>query len=120
MAHQVFVGVAEQVVALGAVAAEVERGVVEDGDQVREPVHHLLALAQLVGVVEVGDVDHALEVVRLGELGDDLVDLVADLLVALERDHVGEAAALRDVEQVVLLARAHLSETYFTNSRTRT
>ena len=55
-------------------------------------------------VVEVGDVDHALEVVGLGELGDDLVDLVADLLVALERHHVGEAAALGHVEQVVLLA----------------
>ena len=95
VAHQVFVGVAEQVVALGAVAAEVESRVVEDGDEVGEAVHHLLALAELVGVVEVGDVDHALEVVGLGELGDDLVDLVADLLVALQRDHVGEAAALR-------------------------
>jgi hypothetical protein len=30
----------------------------------------------------------------LGELGDDLVHLVADLLVALERDHVGEAPPL--------------------------
>ena len=94
MAHQVFVGVAEQVVALGAVAAEVERRL-EDGDQLGEAVHHLLALAELVGVVEVGDVDDALEIVGLGELADDLVDLVADLLVALERDHVGEAAALR-------------------------
>ncbi len=68
VAHEVFVGVAEQVVALGAVAAKVERRVVEDGDEVGEPVHHLLALAELVGVVEVGDVDHALEVVGLGEL----------------------------------------------------
>ena len=102
--HQVFVGVAEQVVAFGAVAAEVERRGVEDGDEVGEAVHHLLALAELVRVVEVGDVDHALEIVGLGELGDDLVHLVADLLVALERDHVGEAAALGHVEQVVLLA----------------
>jgi len=103
--HQVFVRVAQQVVALGTVAAEVARRVVEDGHQVGEPVHHLLAPAQFVGVVEVRDVDHALEVVRLGEPADDLVDPVADLLVALQRDHVGKAAALRDIEQRVPLAR---------------
>ena len=57
--HQVFVGVAEDVVALGAVLREVERRVLEDGDQVGEPVHHLLAVAELVGVVEVGEVDDA-------------------------------------------------------------
>ena len=34
-------------------------------------------------------------------LRDDLVDLVADLLVALERDHVVERAALRDLDQAV-------------------
>ena len=45
--HQVFVGVAEDVVALGAVLGEVERRVLEDGDQVGEPVHHLLAAAEL-------------------------------------------------------------------------
>ena len=34
--------------------------------QVGESVHHLLALAQVVFIVEVGDIDHALEVVGLG------------------------------------------------------
>ena len=51
--HQVFVGVAEDVVAVGAVLREVERRVLEDGDEVGEPLHHLLAAAELVGVVEV-------------------------------------------------------------------
>ena len=101
VAHQVFVGVAQQVVALGAVAAKVQPRVVEDGDQVRQPVDHLLALAQLVGVVEVGDVDHALEVVGFGHAADDLVEPVADLLVAACRDHVGEAAAWRHLDQRV-------------------
>ena len=110
VAHQVFVGVAEEVVALGAVAAEIQLRVVEDRDQVGEPIHHLLALAQLCRIVEVGLIDHALEVVGLGELGDDLVDLVADLLVALERDHVGEAAALGDLDQRVFLARVFVGD----------
>ena len=100
MAHQVFVGVAQQVVALGAVAAEIQP--LEDGHQLGEPVHHLLALAELFLVVEVGDVDRALEaVVGVGQLADDLVDLVADLLVALGRHHVGKAAAGGHVDQGV-------------------
>ena len=45
VAHQVLVGVA-----LGAVFREVEGFVFEDGDQVREAVHHLLAVPELVGV----------------------------------------------------------------------
>ena len=97
--HQVLVGVAEQVVALGAAAAEVE--VVEDRDQLGQPVLHLLALAELLLVVEVGQVDDLLQIVGLGELADDLVDLVADLLVALEREHVVERAALGHVDQAV-------------------
>jgi hypothetical protein len=55
----------------------------------------------LLLVVEVGLVDDALEVVGLGQPADDLVDLVADLLVALELHHVGEAAALGDLDQGV-------------------
>src|ERR1700674_5785018 len=54
--HQVFIGVAEDVVALGAVLREVERRVLEDGNEVGEPVHHLLAGTKLGGVVEVGEV----------------------------------------------------------------
>ena len=89
--HQVLVGVAQQVVAPGAVGAEVEA--LEDGDQPRQAVLHLAAGAEPALVVEVGLVDDPLQVVRLGQPADDLVDAVADLLVALPRRHVGEAAA---------------------------
>ena len=41
----------------------------ENADQVGEAVHHLLALAELVRVVEIGDIDDALEIVGLGEFG---------------------------------------------------
>ena len=100
--HQVFVGVAEDVVALGAVLREVERRVLEDGDEVGEPVHHLLAAAELGGVVEVRQVG---ELVGVGQRGDDLlVDLVADVGLALEGDHVLEAGARRDRDRRVGLA----------------
>ena len=48
VAHEVFVGVAEQVVAIGAVLGEVEGWVLEDGDQVGEAIHHFLAAAEFV------------------------------------------------------------------------
>ena len=102
MPHQIFVGIAEQVVALGPVGVEVET--LEYGDQLGEPVLHLLTRAEFALVVEIGLVDDALEVVRLGKFGNDLVDLVADLLVALELDHVGEAAARRHFNKRIGLA----------------
>ena len=102
MPHQVLVGVAQQVVALGPVGAEVET--LEYGDQLGEPVLHLLAGAEFAFVVEVGLIDDILEIVGLGELTDDLVDLVADLLVALELYHVGETAVRGHYDERVGLA----------------
>ena len=76
-----------------------------------------LPLPSLVGVVEVR---HVGQLVGLGQRPEDLlVDLVADVALALERDHVGEAGA----RGIVIGAKgwpAYLSLTYFTNSRTRT
>ena len=54
--HQVLVGVAEDVVVVGAVLREVELGLLEDADQVGQAIHHRLAFAELVRVVEVGEV----------------------------------------------------------------
>ena len=82
MAHQIFVGIAQEVVAFGTVGAEVEA--VEDRDQFREPILHLPARAELALVIEVGLVDDALKIVGLGEEADGLIDPVADLLVALD------------------------------------
>jgi len=109
VAHQVLVGVAEDVVALGAVGAEVEPGVLEDGDEVGEAVDHFLAAPELVGVVEVGEGDDALEIVGVGEPAD---DLVADFLVALERDHIAEAAAGRDLDEGLGLARVAVRDVF--------
>jgi len=92
--HQVFVGIAEDVVAVGAVLREVERRVLEDGDEVGKTVHHLLAAAEPGGVVEVR---HVGQLVGIGQRPEDLlVDLVADVALALECDHVGKAGAPRN------------------------
>jgi hypothetical protein len=101
--HEVLVGVPQQIVALRPVGPEVQP--IEDGHQLGEAVLHLLAAPQLVLVVEIGLVDDPLEVVGLGQAADDLVDLVADLLVALEADHIGEAAALGHFDEGIGPAR---------------
>ncbi len=41
--HEILVGIAKDVVVLGAVLREIERGVLEDGDEVGELLDHLLA-----------------------------------------------------------------------------
>jgi hypothetical protein len=79
----------------------VEVQIFEDGDELAEAVHHFLAAAQFFGVVEVGHVNDAAQVVFGGERGDDLVDLFADLFVALAVDHVGEGAAGGHGEEAV-------------------
>ena len=89
--HEVLVGVAQEVVAMGPVGAEVEP--LKDPDQLRETILHLLALAKLALVVEISLVDHILEevIVGVGEFRRMIyVDSIADLLGPLERDHVGK------------------------------
>ena len=100
--HEVFIGVAEEVVAVGTVLGEIERGVLEDGDEVGEAVHHLLAAAELVRIIEIR---HVGEVVLTRQRAENLlVDLVADVGLALEGDHVGKARARRNRNRGVRLA----------------
>jgi hypothetical protein len=106
--HQVFVGVAQNVVTLGAVLGEVEGRVLEDGDQVREPINLVLPIAELGRIVKVRKIG---ELVGIGQRGDDLlVDLVADVALALERDHVLEAGARRDRDRRVGLAGVFVAD----------
>ena len=97
MPHKILVGVAENVVVLGAVLREVELRLLENPNQVGQAVHHRLTFAQLVGIVEVWEVAASEARVGVDQRLDDLgVDLVADIGLALEGDHILEARALRD------------------------
>ena len=97
MPHQVLVGVPEDVVVVGAVLGEVELGAREDVDQVGQPFDLGLPFAELVGIVEIREVAVGEPVIGLHELRDDLgVDLVADVALAAQREHVREARALGD------------------------
>ena len=99
MAHQVFVGVAEDVVSLRPVARKIQRRVLENGDQVGERVLLLLARAELAAVVEIRE---AAELVGCGERRNDLlVDLVADVRAPLQGHHVREAGPRRHLDRAV-------------------
>ena len=95
--HEVFVGVAQDVVVLGAVLREIQLRLLEDGDEVGKALHLGRPLAEFVRVVEVGKVAAGQARIGVDERLDDLrVDLVADVAVALEGDHVLEAGTLRE------------------------
>ncbi len=103
MPHQVLVGIPKEVVAFCPVGAEVQS--LKDCHQLREPVLHLLAATELVVICKVGNVDDSAKVVGVGEAPNDLIDLVADLLVALDLHHVPERPALGNINEVVGLPR---------------
>ena len=108
--HQVFVGVTQDVVTLGAVLGKIECFVLEDGDEVGKPVHHFLAAAELGGVVEVRQVG---QLIGIGQRRDNLlVDLVADVWLALERDHVLEAGARWDSDRRILHAGVFVADVF--------
>lgn len=59
VAHEVLVGVAQKIVSLGSVPSKIDT--LENSDELRQPVDHLLAFAEFLLVVEVGEVDGALQ-----------------------------------------------------------
>ena len=66
-------------------------------DQVRQPLHHLVPLAKLARVVEVGEVAMRQACVGLHERGYYMrIDCVADVALAAQLEHVREARALGD------------------------
>jgi len=82
---------------VGAVLGEVELGTREDVDQVGQTLDLGLPFAELVGIVAVRKIAAGEPVIGLHERRDDLgVDLVADIALTAEREHVLEARALRD------------------------
>ncbi len=54
--HEILIRVAENVIPIRAVLRKIQRLVLEDGDQVGETFHLLLAIAQFGRVVEIGKV----------------------------------------------------------------
>ncbi len=92
---------------VGAILREVEGGVLEYGDQVAEALDAGLAVAELVGIIEIGKVTAGEARVGVDQRLDHLrVYLVADVGVALQRDHVLETRAFgqddRRLEAVVV------------------
>ncbi len=67
--HEVFVRIAQNVIAVRPVLREVQGRVFKDGDQVREPIDFFLTVAQFGGVIEVR---HVGQVVGLGQRSENL------------------------------------------------
>ena len=97
MPHQVLVGVAEDVVVLGAVLEKSSSGFWKMPIRLVRRSTIAWPSPELVGVVEIGEVAAGEAGVGVDQRLDDLrIDLVADVALALECDHVLEAGALGD------------------------
>ncbi len=97
VAHEELIRIAQDVVVVGAVLREVQLRLLKDGNQVAQPLNHFLAFAQFVGVVEVRKVAAGQLAVGVNQRLDDLgIDLVANVALALQVDHVLEAGPFGD------------------------
>ena len=111
VSHKVFVGIAEDVIAFCTVCREIERLILEDSNEVGEPVYHLLAAAELGGIVEVR---HVGQLVGVGKRTDDFfVDLVANVALAFERNHVFEAGAGRNGDRRIGLIGVFIADVFY-------
>src|ERR1019366_5133851 len=98
--HQVFVGVAEDVVVLGTVLGEVQLRLLEDGDEVGKLLHASRAVAKFVRVVEIRKIAAGQAGIGVYErLYHLFIDLVPDVAVALEGYHVLEAGPFRNCDR---------------------
>ena len=80
---------------LGAVLREIQFRLLEDGDEVGQTLDLRRTIPKFVRIVEVGKIASCQALICIDERLDDLgVDLVADVAVVLQGDHVLEAGAL--------------------------
>jgi len=92
VAHQILVGIAENIVPLCPIFGKIKRRIFKNGDEVGERIDLVLAAAKLGVVVEVR---HVGELVGARQRPKNtLVDLVADVGFAFEGNHIPEACAL--------------------------
>ena len=97
MPHEILIGIAKNVVVVRAVFGEIELRLLEDADQVCQFFHHRGSFAKFIRVVEVGEITAGEPGVGVDERLDDLgIDLVANVGLALEGDHIFEARTLGD------------------------
>jgi len=97
--HQVFIGIAKDVIAFSPVLGKVQSRILEYGDEVGQSLDHLLTAPELIGIVEVREIR---KVVGLHQRSNDLgIDLITDVSRTFECHHVLEARTVRDLDRSV-------------------
>lgn len=108
--HEVFIRIAKKIITVGAILREIEGGTFEDGYEIGETLHHLFATAELIRIVEVR---HVGQLVRPSERSENFfIDLVANVGLAFQGDHVGKAGALRNGDRRVRLASVSIADVF--------
>ena len=120
--HQVLVGIAENVVVVSPVLREVEFWLLEDVDEVGQALHHRLAFAKLVGIVEVGEV--AAGQAGVGSISGWMICMLILSPMSLLPRSASMSLKLAPLGMVTGGAKssesAYLSEMYLMNSMNRT
>lgn len=110
MTHQVFIGIAKNIVAIGPVLTEVQVFAFKNGDQVGELFHHLFAATEFVRIVKVR---HPGELVGITQGNDDfLIDVVAYGGLAFQGNHIRKGGTFRDFNRRAELADKFIADVF--------
>jgi len=107
MPHEIFVGIARNIILFRPMLREVEGRVFKDADQVAEAFDSGSPFAWFVRVIEIREVAASQSAVGINQRLNDLrVDLVADVILAFQGDHIFETGPLwndnRGLEAIVV------------------
>ena len=93
-AHQIFVGVSDDVIAFSLVPGEVQFWTLEDGYEIGQLIDHFLTASQFLLIVKMCNINNALQVsIFVSKTGNDLIHALADVLLSLKRNKVIKGAA---------------------------
>ena len=93
-AHQIFVGISDDVITFSLIPGEVEFRALENGYEIGQLINHFLTASEFFLIVKMCNINNALQVsVLVSKTGDDFVHALANVLLSLKRDKVIKGAA---------------------------
>ena len=103
LTHQIFVCIANKIVVFSTVFGKIQFRTAENLNELTELFNHLIALAELVGVIERNLVNNATQIIGCCQLCNNLIDAFSDVLLADQLDHIVKATTLRDFDVGIVL-----------------
>ena len=93
-AHQIFVGVSDDVITFGLVPGEVKFRALEDGYEIGQLINHFLTASKLLLIIKMSNINNTLQVsILVSKACYDFIHTFADVFLSLQSNKVIKGAA---------------------------